>query len=88
MYIMTDVVGWIGLGMAILAHLVGTVIWATRMSTILDILRKTLEALSFEMKTLNKEYVGKEEFSREMIIFEKENAAIWKNIDEIKKKEK
>lgn len=82
---MDNLVGWISLGVAILIHLIGTVVWATRMSTLLDVLRKTLDSLAFEMKSLHKDYVGREEFAREMAIIEKEHLAIWKNVDEVKR---
>ncbi len=79
-------IGIIGIALVILAHVVTTVWWAAKITTILTIAQTSLESLATEMKAVNKTYVSKEDFSRELAIKDKEIAAMWKRIDEIKHK--
>ena len=75
---------WVGIILVVLAHIVSTVWWAAKVSTLLVLVQETLSDLSVEMKAVNKTYVSKEDFSRERAVDEKEHQALWKNIDEIK----
>lgn len=81
---MDNLVGWIGLGTAIFVHLVGTVVWATRMTTVLEMVQQTLGELHTDHKAMTKVYITKEEFAKDIGRFEKEQAAIWKHIDDLR----
>ena len=81
---MDNLAGWISLGTAILVHLVGTVIWATRMTTVLEMVQKTLGELHVDHKAMTKVYITKEEFGKDMGRMEKEQNAIWKHIDDLR----
>lgn len=74
----------IALVIGLVGHVITTVWWASRITTILELTQKSMETLSVEMKAVNKTYVSKEDLARELVVNEKEHAAMWKQIDNMK----
>lgn len=74
---------WVGITLVILTHIIATVWWAAKISTLLSMTQTSLESLALEMKAVNKTYVSKEDFAKEMVTKDKEITAMWKRIDEI-----
>lgn len=69
------------LGIGLISHIVTTVWWASKITTILESAQKSLIELSVDMKAVNKTYVSKEDFAREMGHMEKRIDAAWEKID-------
>ena len=74
------------LAIFVFSHICITIWWASRVSTILDLVQLELKDVVAELKALRSTYVSKEDIAREMAITEKEHKALWKNVDELKKK--
>lgn len=70
----------------VISHIITSVWWASKTSTLLDVVQRELKEMVSELKSMNKVMVSKEEVAREQAVNEKEHVAIWKNIDEIKER--
>lgn len=75
----------ITMGIFIVTHIVTTVWWASRMNTLMDIVRKELADVVIELKANRGLYSSKSELAAVMAVAEKERVALWKNVDEIKR---
>jgi hypothetical protein len=73
-----------GLLAGLVGHIITTVWWASKITTVCEMAQKSLAELTAEMKSVNKTYVSKEDFARERAIAEKEHEAMWKQIDKLK----
>lgn len=74
------IIGGLTLAIGLMGNIIVTVWWASKITTTLEILRSAVEEIKAERKT----FATKEEIARELGIADKENKAIWKNIDDIK----
>ena len=74
------------LAIAIIGHIVATVWWAARITTILSLAQTSLAEITADIRAHKLNSVTKEDMARELAISEKEHKAIWKNIDELKDK--
>lgn len=87
--IMPDV-AWVGVTITIIiavcSHIVASVWWAARITTILEVLQKNAGDVASEMKAMRMTLATKEDLSREVAILSKEQEAIWKNIDKLKER--
>lgn len=94
---MNHIVPWISLGVVLLGHLLASIIWATRIDTLLNIMRTQVDSISKDLGSYRDRYSTKEDVSMALKISEKEvaialamaqkeNVALWKKIDEIKLK--
>ena len=81
---MTFSAPWVAVIFTILIQLVGTVWWASRMNTLLSILREDFKIIMAEMMVVKTSFVSKEDNARELAIAEKEHQALWKRIDELR----
>ena len=81
---MENIIGWIALGVGVLVHLIATVVWATRLSTILEMLTKQVDKLSSKIDNMDKEYIDRKEFETEKLSIEKDLNSIWKHIDDLR----
>jgi hypothetical protein len=82
------VIALITLGVGLLGHIVTTVWWASKITTILENALKSLMELSIEMKAVNKTYTSKEDFSREIGRIDKSQEAMWTKVDHLNDKVK
>ena len=71
----------IGLFIALTAHIVATVWWASAVNTTLKIVVKDVGDLVTELKAMKHLYVQKEDHAKDMAIAEKERQAMWRKID-------
>ena len=77
------IIALITLGLGLTGHIVTTVWWASRITTILEASSRSLMELSIEMKAVSKTYVTKEEFSKDLSHVEKKIDAAWIKIDKL-----
>ncbi|HEY9874592.1 MAG TPA: hypothetical protein V6D12_14225 [Candidatus Obscuribacterales bacterium] len=75
------VIGLATLGVGLIGHIVTTVWWASKITNILENAQKSLNELSIDMKSVNKTYVSKEDFARELGHVEKRLDAAWAKLD-------
>lgn len=76
-------IGTLALGVA--GNFAACIWWASKTDTILTFLQKNLNEMVTEIKAAKMGFVTKDEVSREIGIADKENKALWRNIDELKK---
>ena len=79
---------WMVLGMGLLAHVIASVWWASHINTLLGIQSKLLEQLAKEISLMRASYVSKEEFAYRTATSDKEHQAMWKQLDELKERER
>ena len=73
------------LAIFVISHIIITVWWAAKVSTILNIVQSELKELIVEFKLSRDIYFTKVEAQRELAITEKEHKVMWKRIDELTK---
>ena len=72
------------LGLFVITHIVITVWWASRVNTLLDVVQSKLTEIVVNLKAMEGAYVKKEELAYRVATSDKEHAAMWKQIDELK----
>ena len=79
---------WIGaivtLGVFVIGHLMTTIWWASRVNTLLDVVQNKLSEIVVNLKAMESSYVKKEELAYRVATSDKEHAAMWKQIDDLK----
>lgn len=79
---------WIGsivtIGIFVLSHIGITIWWASRVSTLLQVVQSELKTIVVEFKESRNQFFTREEAAREIEIEEREHKAIWKRIDELR----
>lgn len=72
---------WIGIIIIVLGHVITTVWWAAKVSTLLVMVQKSLENLSIDMKSVSVMYVSKDELTRALTVAKQEREAMWRKVD-------
>lgn len=72
------------LALAVLAHVIATVWWASRIDTMVGFLREHLKELIDELKATKGVYATKEEVAMKLSVFERDQKTMWLRIDELK----
>ena len=72
---------WIAVIIIVLAHVVHTVWWASKMNTLLGVLQRDYTLLMDQLHAIKNSYMGKEDAAREFAFIEKQHSAIWKKLD-------
>lgn len=72
---------WIAVIIIVLAHVVHTVWWASRMNTLLGVLQRDYALLMEQLHAIKNTYMSKEDAAREFAFIEKQHNAIWKKLD-------
>ena len=73
-------------GIGLIGHMVATVWWASRITTILGQAQLELRDMSIEMKAVNKTYITKEEYAKDQGQSEKRLDAVWIKVDKLMEK--
>lgn len=68
----------------VVSHIVITVWWASRVTTLLVLVQKELDQIVGELRTGRQVYFTRDEAVRERTVAEKEHDAMWRRIDELK----
>ena len=68
----------------VITHIGLTIWWASRVSTLLDVVQKDLSDIIKEFQALRGSYVSKEELSYRIASSDKEHTAMWRQIDDLK----
>ena len=74
------------LALFVLTHIVITVWWASRVNTLLDMVQGELKDIVVELKATRGLFVTKEELAYRIATSDKEHAAMWKQLDDLKRK--
>lgn len=72
------------IGIFVLSHIGITIWWASRVSTLLQVVQSELKTIVVEFKESRNQFFTREEAAREIEIQEREHKAIWKRIDELR----
>ena len=72
------------LALFVLSNIAALIYWSAKITTLLDIVQKNLSDLTLEFKTIRSSYVSKEELAYRIAFSDKEHAAMWRRIDEVK----
>jgi len=73
------------LGLFLLTHLVASVWWASKVNTLLSILKIEVETILVEIKDMRAQYVLKSDYMHKISNIEQSQKAVWKKIDEMQK---
>ena len=68
----------------VISHIIITVWWASRVNTLLDVVQRDLTSIIKEFQTMRGSYATKEDLAYRVAVSDKEHAAMWKRIDELK----
>lgn len=77
---------WIGIAIIVLVHVVSTVWWASKVSTLLDVVQRDLNLVMVEFKLSRNIYITKEESASIAALQQKEMSAVWKKLDKLPEK--
>ena len=73
------------LALFVVGHLITTVWWASKVSTLLDRVQTDLRDIVTELKAVRNVYVTKDDYLQRMISTDKEHTAIWGAIDALRR---
>lgn len=69
----------VGLGLGLIAHLIATVWWASKVTTLLEIVRSNVNTMMSD----GKQNVTKEDLAEKLSSRDQQIAAIWKRLDSL-----
>lgn len=75
------------LALFVLSNIAALIYWSAKITTLLDVVQRNLSDLTVEFKTMKMSYVSKEELAYRIASSDKEHAAMWRRIDEVKSTE-
>ncbi len=73
------------LAIFVISNIAALIYWSAKITTILTIVQEELKELTVEFKGMREAYLTKEAFSYRIAISDKEHAAMWREIDGLKK---
>lgn len=74
----------VGLSVGVLVHIVSTVWWAAKITTILSTLQANVADMASEVKASRQIYISREEVAKALAVAEKEKDSMWKRIDSMR----
>lgn len=80
----TTLISMLALTVGVLGHIISTVWWAAKITTILGALQTTIADIALEVRAARHTYVTKEDVSRAFGIAEKEKDSMWDRIDSLR----
>jgi hypothetical protein len=87
MNIVLVIVAIVTLAIGMLVHVVTTVWWASRITTVLERCQADITTLLADSKAISNIYVKKEDYNRDLTNLESKVDAAWSAIDELNKDE-
>ena len=75
------------LALFVLSNIAALIYWSAKITTLLDVVQRNLSDLTVEFKTMKMSYVSKEELAYRISSSDKEHAALWRRLDEVKSTE-